>query len=203
MNDMTEEIGKTLDDLDNRDSQNRRVLTHPEAAQILQKAVDFTNHHHEELASQERVSVGVYDSDSSVVTGRSEREIEEYLEPYVRAFCQTWNTCLPDDEKIFADIFTSPVNGMLGILLYIVKRSDVPTPRMRLVHDSFCNESSGILESVLSRIVGGTQFSDVIDNLIIVVKPDSRAYWLEGFGEMDAAATLSIQFDKTRHSMPM
>ena len=133
---------------------------------------------------------------SSMVEGIEEPVIEKRFEPYVRSFEQRWNTFLSDNTRLFADVFVLPSDGMLGIMFYIVSRADVMT-RMQIIPDSFRKMSIRNSKVNFVNIILGIPFFDVLEDAVLVVKPDMQSYWRESCGVTDADDTIAIHFSKT------
>ncbi|MDR2170683.1 MAG: hypothetical protein LBP59_11115 [Planctomycetaceae bacterium] len=119
------------------------------------------------------------------------------FEPYVRVFGQRWNAYLERENKLFAEIYARPVDGMIGVAFYVVKRQTFPD-RMRIINDSFEKLKEDFPESELhQQNINHNSFVEVLENVIIVIKPNNRHCWGEEQGIVDADETIGIHFVTT------
>jgi hypothetical protein len=124
------------------------------------------------------------------------KQIENDFEPYVRAFEQHWNAHLERKNKMFAEVFAHPVDGMIGVAFYAVDRQKFST-RMQIVDDSFKKLRKQFPNAAWNQLVNNCPFIDVLNNVVIVIKPNNRDYWRENVGRDDADNTIGQHFTST------
>jgi hypothetical protein len=131
-----------------------------------------------------------------VYSKMNNEQIENNFEPYIKAFEQRWNAFLDRENWLFAEIYSQPVEGMIGVAFYAVNRQKYPTP-MQIVNESFEKLRELFPNALWSQMVSGSSFIEVLENVIIVIKPNSRHCWGEKSGLDDADDTIGRHFVAT------
>jgi hypothetical protein len=123
--------------------------------------------------------------------------IESFFEPYIRVFGQQWNGHLDYANKMFAEVFACPVDGMIGVAFYAVDRQEFPN-QMQIVDDTFEKLKEQFPQAYWSELTT-RPFIDLIHSpdVIIVIKPYSPECWTEEQGIADANDTVGWHFSDT------
>ncbi|MDR2762358.1 MAG: hypothetical protein LBB88_07135 [Planctomycetaceae bacterium] len=129
----------------------------------------------------------------SSMTGKN---IERNFEPYICLFERHWNTYLERETKLFAEVYSKTVNGMIGVAFYVVNRLEFPD-KMQIINDSFEKLKIDFPDVSWSQITVGFQFIDITDKIIIVIKPDSHHCWGKEQSTIDADETIGRHFVDT------
>jgi hypothetical protein len=123
-------------------------------------------------------------------------QIKDNFEPYVRVFEQRWNAHLERENKMFAEVFSRPVDGMICVAFYAVDRQKFPT-RMKIIDDSFEPLKKQFPKIAWSQLNNGYPFIDMLNNVIVIIKPNIRYHWGEQTGCEDADETIGRNFVAT------
>jgi hypothetical protein len=126
----------------------------------------------------------------------SGEQIDANFEPYARTFGQHWNGHLDKSDKMFAEVFAYPINGMIGVAFYAVDRQEFPE-LMQIVDDSFKKLQEQFPNAAWSQLHDGQEFIEVLKNVVIIIKPDVHCYWEDRMGGRDADDTVAHHFTKT------
>jgi hypothetical protein len=97
---------------------------------------------------------------------------------------------------MFAEVFAHPVDGMIGVAFYAVDRQKFPT-RMHVVDESFEKLRKQFPKAAWTQLSNGYPFIDVLNNVVIVIKPNRCDYWGENAGCDDADNTIGQHFVAT------
>jgi hypothetical protein len=123
-------------------------------------------------------------------------QLESNFEPYIRAFVQRWNAYLERENKMFAEVFARPIDGMIGVAFYAVDRQEF-SMLMQVVDDSFEKIQKQFPKAEWSQLGNCYPFIEVLSNVIVVIKPNIRHYWGESMGRDDADTTIGQHFVNT------
>jgi Trp operon repressor len=126
-----------------------------------------------------------------------QNDLENLFDPYIRQFTQRWNAFLEKEDKMFAEIYATSDDKMIGVVFVPVKRSQC-SERMRIVNE----ESEGSITQRFPQVawserIGGQSFFDTLDTAVIVIKPNVRIHWTEEQGASDADDTIGSHIVKT------
>jgi len=123
-------------------------------------------------------------------------EVEDLFEPYIRQFTQRWNAFLEREDKLFAEIYALSEGGMMGVAFFIVKREGNPD-RLRVIEESWEAMRCRFPKATWFDVIHGQSFLELLNEVVIIVKPNARCYWTEKEGEMNADDTIGQHFADT------
>ncbi|MDR3199588.1 MAG: hypothetical protein LBU34_17100 [Planctomycetaceae bacterium] len=123
-------------------------------------------------------------------------DVEKCFEPYIRTFEQLWNAYLKPENKLFAEVYSLPVDGMIGIAFYVVDRKEFPD-RLQVIEQPYTNLQDQFSNLKLTWLEKGKLFVETLDKVIIVIKPVIQDFWSEKLAEIDANGTIGEHFFNT------
>jgi hypothetical protein len=116
-------------------------------------------------------------------------DVEKCFEPYIRTFEQLWNTYLKPENKLFAEVYSLPVGGMIGIAFYVVDRKEFPD-RLQVIKQPYTNLQDQFPNLKLLWAEKGKPLVEILDEVIVVIKPVTQDFWSEKLAEIDANGTI-------------
>jgi hypothetical protein len=131
-------------------------------------------------------------------------ELKNQIAPYIRCFSQHWNTFLDVNDKlvaevysdVYSDVYSESPDRMLAVVFTAIKREH-RIDQVQIIKDDLKTLYNRFPTVIWSDYIPGRIFLDVVDEDIIVVKPNIRRCWTESEGSMDADDTIGMRFAKT------
>ena len=117
----------------------------------------------------------------------------QWMEQYARAFCGRWNTYLPDDQEMRAELHVGAHGNMVAVEFYPADKGDPwdLTPKYDWQYVLEQLNASLPQEMGTSQIILDGLAYAVFDDSILVIKRNIKRLWTRSLAREDAGSTLT------------